>query len=147
MMKLIFSLLVFFFGTMLTPLSEKASFRGTQQYLVPQAAIKVEKLITDAETAGLCLKIISSHRTFAYQQYLYDSIKDKTRVALPGSSEHELGTAVDFISCTDETADFATLPEYQWLKDNASSYGFTESYTKDNSAGFMYEPWHWNYKL
>lgn len=141
------------------PLSVRASYDHSMHYLVPKAAKAVEQLVADAELDGMCLTVISSHRTFGRQQYLYDTIKDKSRVAKPGTSQHELGTAVDFEACAtvngfrDDTAereeikgDFDRLPEYEWLKENAGKYGFTESYPKDNTLGFMYEPWHWNYE-
>jgi LAS superfamily LD-carboxypeptidase LdcB len=43
--------------------------------------------------------------------------------------------------------EFETLPEYQWLLQNASQYGFEQSYTEGNSqrSGFPAEAWHWKY--
>jgi D-alanyl-D-alanine carboxypeptidase len=147
-------------GLRLVPLSARASIGSTQQYLVPEAATAIEKMIADAEMDGMCLVVLSSHRTFGRQQYLYDTMKDKTRVARPGTSEHEFGAAVDLQACAtangfrDDTAarpeidgDFDKLPEYGWLKANASTYGFTESYREDNQSetGFIPEPWHWKH--
>jgi len=38
--------------------------------------------------------------------------------------------------------DFSTLPEYKWLQDNASRYGFRQSYTSENfkKTGIQVEP-------
>ena len=62
----------------------------------------------------------------------------------PGTSEHNLGLAVDFNYVDyhfDETAGFI------WLKENAERYGFVLRYAKEkeNMTKVNYEPWHWRY--
>lgn len=62
----------------------------------------------------------------------------------PGTSEHNLGLAVDFNYVDyhfDETAGFL------WLKENAENYGFVLRYAKEkeNITKVNYEPWHWRY--
>ncbi len=62
----------------------------------------------------------------------------------PGTSEHNLGLAVDFNYVDydfDETAGF------KWLKENAESYGFVLRYAKEKETitKVDYEPWHWRY--
>lgn len=64
-------------------------------------------------------------------------------VAMPGTSEHQLGFAVDINaenSTTDEKA-------YMWLSENAHRYGFILRYPEDKSdiTGIAYEPWHFRY--
>lgn len=64
-------------------------------------------------------------------------------VAMPGTSEHQLGFAVDINAengTTDEKA-------YSWLSDNAHKYGFILRYPSDKShiTGITYEPWHFRY--
>ena len=64
-------------------------------------------------------------------------------VAFPGTSEHQLGFAVDINaenSTTDEKA-------YAWLSENAHIYGFILRYPEDKSeiTGISYEPWHFRY--
>lgn len=62
----------------------------------------------------------------------------------PGTSEHNLGLAVDFNYVDysfDETAGF------KWLKENAEKYGFILRYEKDKEpiTKVDYEPWHWRF--
>lgn len=62
----------------------------------------------------------------------------------PGTSEHNLGLAVDFNYVDyhfDETAGFI------WLKENAENYGFILRYAKEKESitKVDYEPWHWRY--
>ena len=63
-------------------------------------------------------------------------------VAPPGYSEHMLGVVVDLYPSNWR---FASTPEYQWLKENASTYHFVESYPEINPEGFPWEAWHWKY--
>lgn len=64
-------------------------------------------------------------------------------VAVPGTSEHELGIAAD-INSQDRNADWDV---YAWLKDNAHNYGFILRYPegKEDITGIGYEPWHYRY--
>ena len=64
-------------------------------------------------------------------------------VAVPGTSEHELGIAAD-INSQDGNTDWNV---YAWLKDNAHNYGFILRYPegKEDITGIDYEPWHYLY--
>lgn len=68
----------------------------------------------------------------------------KEWVALPGTSEHQLGIAVDInadkIQSTNDEV-------YVWLAENAHHYGFILRYPqgKENITGTGYEPWHFRY--
>ena len=68
----------------------------------------------------------------------------KERVALPGTSEHQLGIAVDINAdrskCSNEEV-------YTWLFENAYKYGFILRYPleKQEITGIEYEPWHYRY--
>lgn len=65
-------------------------------------------------------------------------------VALPGTSEHQLGIAVDINAdrekCSNEDV-------YIWLYENAYKYGFILRYSqgKQEITGTEYEPWHYRY--
>ena len=64
-------------------------------------------------------------------------------VAQPGTSENELGIAVDINGASgvsDETV-------YRWLLENAYRYGFILRYPsgKEDITGIDYEPWHYRY--
>ncbi len=68
----------------------------------------------------------------------------KEWVALPGTSEHQLGIAVDINA--DKT--HSTNDEvYEWLAENAYKYGFILRYPqgKGEITGTGYEPWHYRY--
>ena len=68
----------------------------------------------------------------------------KEWVALPGTSEHQLGIAVDINAdksmCSNEEV-------YAWLAENAYKYGFILRYPPGNQeiTGTIYEPWHYRY--
>ena len=63
-------------------------------------------------------------------------------VAVPGTSEHELGLAVDINS-----SDGNGWPVYNWLAQHAHEYGFILRYPdgKTGITGINYEPWHYRY--
>ena len=68
----------------------------------------------------------------------------KKWVAVPGTSEHQLGIAVDInADKTQSTNDEV----YLWLAGNAYKYGFILRYPqgKENITGAEYEPWHYRY--
>ncbi|MDO4280292.1 MAG: M15 family metallopeptidase [Peptococcaceae bacterium] len=60
-------------------------------------------------------------------------------VSPPGTSEHELGLAVDI--GTDDQA------LYNWLAENSWRYGFIQRYPPDKTdiTGVSHEPWHYRY--
>ena len=70
-------------------------------------------------------------------------------VAVPGTSEHQLGLAVDIVSTDyyvlDESQ--ATTKTQQWLMEHCWEYGFILRYPDDKSeiTGIIYEPWHYRY--
>lgn len=62
----------------------------------------------------------------------------------PGTSEHNLGLAVDFNYANE---DFENTTAFEWLKQNAENYGFILRYPKEKEeiTKVIYEPWHWRY--
>ena len=69
--------------------------------------------------------------------------KAHTIVAEPGTSEHQLGLAVDIVA--EYGADSTTT--WQWLLENSWRYGFILRYPADkvDITGIDYEPWHFRY--
>ena len=70
-------------------------------------------------------------------------------VAVPGTSEHHSGLAVDIIdtrlwALEEEQED---LPAQKWLMEHCWEYGFILRYPKDKIevTGIIYEPWHYRY--
>ncbi len=62
----------------------------------------------------------------------------------PGTSEHNLGLAVDF-NYVEKS--FENTKEFKWLQENAENYGFVLRYPEDKKeiTKVNYEPWHWRY--
>lgn len=65
-------------------------------------------------------------------------------VAVPGTSEHQLGIAVDINA---DSAYSTGAQVYTWLENHAYEYGFVQRYPSDKTdiTGINYEPWHYRY--
>ena len=72
-----------------------------------------------------------------------------TVVAVPGTSEHELGLAVDICDTNNQLLDTsqADTPTQKWLMAHCYDYGFILRYPEDkvDVTGIIYEPWHYRY--
>jgi D-alanyl-D-alanine carboxypeptidase len=110
-----------------------------------------EVMSAAAKAEGLTLTVSSSYRNYAYQESLFArnvaemGEKEASRVsARPGSSQHQLGTAIDFGSITDA---FADTKASKWLVANAGRFGFSLSYPKgmEPVTGYVWESWHYRY--
>ena len=68
----------------------------------------------------------------------------KAWVALPGTSEHQLGIAVDINA---DTTKSSSDEVYDWLAQNSYQYGFIKRYPSDKTeiTGVINEPWHYRY--
>ncbi|AOZ96502.1 D-alanyl-D-alanine carboxypeptidase [Butyrivibrio hungatei DSM 14810] len=70
-------------------------------------------------------------------------------VTVPGSSEHQIGLAIDIISDGYSSLDegFANTRAGQWLAANSYKYGFILRYPagKEDITSIEYEPWHFRY--
>ena len=70
-------------------------------------------------------------------------------VAVPGTSEHQLGLAVDLVDLNYQILDNnqENTPVQQWLMEHCWEYGFILRYPNEKSAvtGIIYEPWHYRY--
>ena len=145
----------------LTPISEthQVATIAYEDYL---------EMMRQCANAGHMPVVCSSYRTQEYQQGLFDRkiqrlmedpgnnltyeearMEAATVVAIPGTSEHQLGLALDIIDNRnwnlDETQ--AEMPTQQWLMENSWRYGWILRYPNEKSAitGIIYEPWHYRY--
>ena len=131
-----------------------------------RAAPHMKEMIAAAKEDGINLWVLSTYRTYEYQQGLFDTnvkqlknqgmteeeaIKETAaNVAVPGTSEHHTGLAAD-IMCAEWTGgitdDFAETDAYKWLYAHCAEYGFIERYPKGSTdiTGIVYEPWHFRY--
>ena len=122
-------------------------------------------MMTACSDAGFDACICSAYRTAAKQQELYDNkvqrlinegVPENTApldaakvVAFPGTSEHQLGLAVDIVDASYPYLDDAqeNTPAQRWLMENSWKYGFILRYPEDKCdvTGIIYEPWHYRY--
>ena len=124
-----------------------------------------KEMLADAKKAGLHIDICSAYRSVERQEQVFgESMKERVKdgmsywdafnetslnVAIPGTSEHALGLALDLISnqYTELDERQETTAEAKWLKENCHKYGFILRYPpeKTNITGIIYEPWHYRY--
>lgn len=104
-----------------------------------------------ARADGVTLVVSSTYRSWDYQKKVYErNVRELGREAadresaMPGASQHQLGTAVDFGSITDA---FAETKAGLWLVENAYAYGWSLSFPDGYEAvtGFRWESWHYRY--
>ncbi|MBS1196735.1 MAG: D-alanyl-D-alanine carboxypeptidase [Proteobacteria bacterium] len=129
---------------------------GRECLLTPETAEAWRAMTSAAARQGISLYIVSAYRSIARQAELIRSkleaghtITDILAIlAPPGFSEHHTGRAIDIGAPDCPAADpmFAETPAYAWLQGRADEFGFTLSYPRDNSQGYVFEPWHWCYR-
>lgn len=119
--------------------------------LRPEAYHALEDLARAAQQDGITLLVSSTYRSYAYQARLFDRYVREDGVeqaerysARPGTSQHQLGAAVDFGSITDDWADTAMGT---WVYDHAADYGWSLSFPQgyEDVTGYMWECWHFRY--
>ena len=70
-------------------------------------------------------------------------------VAVPGTSEHQLGLAVDLVDAEYPYLDDAQArtPTQRWLMEHCHEYGFILRYPTGTTdiTGIIFEPWHYRY--
>jgi zinc D-Ala-D-Ala carboxypeptidase len=127
------------------------------------AAVPLGKMVKVMLADGLAPSVLSSYRSYfeqavAHQRWVVEDPVHADQIsALPGHSEHQLGTVVDFGSpempaITGSNTDkfsplFATTGVGRWLAEHAFEYGFTMTSPPGAEAltGLAYEPWHYRY--
>jgi D-alanyl-D-alanine carboxypeptidase len=119
--------------------------------------LPIVRMFDAARADGVFLRITSAYRKPEIQSYLYkvwtaiSGYEVKDEVALPGHSEHQLGTTIDItdrsIGYEGVSKLFATSEGGVWMKQNAHRFGFALSYPEDKieNTGYIHEPWHWRY--
>ncbi len=127
-----------------------------------RAVESFEEMCEAAARDGVAIFAASAYRSIDLQEKLFENEikknlnanpgwtreqaeeKAATVVTRPGTSEHNLGLAVDINT---DTEDFKYTDEYAWLKEHAAEYGFIERYPEDKTeiTGIIHEPWHYRY--
>lgn len=122
--------------------------------------LALQEMFDAARSDGVYPIVIVGYRTIEQQQYLLDKRVAAYKaegysaneakaiaeawVAIPGTSEHQIGIAVDI----DADDIHSTEDEvYEWFSQNAYKYGFILRYPQDKTelTGIKYEPWHYRY--
>lgn len=135
-------------------------------YQVDQrCAAALSDLLAACRAEGLQPVLCSAYRTQEKQASLYQNLVTKRQaqglslaqaresaaveVAIPGTSEHQLGLAVDIVDASYQVLDHAQedTPVQQWLLAHCWDYGFVLRYPPDKGelTGIIYEPWHYRY--
>ena len=122
-------------------------------------------MIDAAYKDGVNLVICSPYRADERQQMLFDRKVKKyiaqgmsymeayrlsgQAVTIPGSSEHQIGLALDIIcdGYSSLDAGFGDTLAGKWLAEHCFEYGFVVRYPlgKEDITGIEYEPWHLRY--
>ena len=138
-------------GELVSPADYGISYTRADRQVSSLMIDSLVKLTQAAEELGLDIVFASGYRPFDYQEMIYNRYVDQMgqeeadRIsARPGTSQHQLGTAVDFGSIDDS---YALTEEGQWLKENAHIYGFSLSYPDglEDVTGYKWECWHYRY--
>ena len=123
------------------------------------------QMLKDCRAAGYNARITSAYRRHTTQIELYnnkvyyfldlgyDEATARTEaakiIAVPGTSEHEMGLAVDLVDNGYWVLDEAQerTPAQKWLMEHCWEYGFILRYPNGKSeyTGIIYEPWHYRY--
>lgn len=122
-------------------------------------------MLNDCRAAGLNPVVCSAYRSIETQTQLFDNkisrlMEDgmsygeayqaaSTEVAIPGTSEHSLGLAVDICALSYQLLDEAQAEtaEQKWLMAHCTDYGFILRFPKEKEhiTGIIWEPWHYRY--
>lgn len=138
------------------PLSELSSGQKVDSRIYNE----LQCMFEDAEKDGVYMVVVSGYRTpekqreimrnkiFSYtsEGYSYSEAQrlSKKWVAEEGTSEHQLGLAVDI---NQDPAKCSADKVYDWLNENAARYGFVKRYPSDKVeiTKISNEPWHYRY--
>ena len=126
----------------------------------------LQEMFDAARAAGRNPVICSAFRSWDTQEYLYQNKIERvmaeeglseeearkeagTVVAVPGTSEHQVGLALDIVSSEYMNLDDKQMEteDQQWLMENSWKYGFILRYplNKSDITGIIFEPWHYRY--
>lgn len=136
------------------------------QYFDTRAVDSLNALLNAAKSQGYTTYLSTAYRPYSTQAYIFygkasqiaysgeiqyadAEMMAREIVAYPGTSEHQLGLAVDIVDSSSTVLDaekVEDMPLLQWLTKHCHEYGFILRYPKDKEeiTGW-YEPWHFRY--
>ena len=124
-----------------------------------------EKMLEEARRNGLKPVVCSAYRSTKYQTNLFNKKVQEYRkkgytreqakeyaskwVTIPGTSEHEIGLALDIVDGSYQILDEKqeNTAVQKWLMEHCYEYGFILRYPteKNDITKINYEPWHYRY--
>lgn len=119
--------------------------------LRPEAYKALGEMAAAARKDGVVLTVSSTYRSYEYQDNLFkywvsvDGLEEAEREsARPGTSQHQLGMALDFAPVDDA---FDKTPGGKWVYANAAKYGWSLSFPQnyEDVTGYRWECWHFRY--
>ena len=135
-------------------------------FLIDHRVVRpLQDLLATMRDEGLSPLLVSAHRCRITQTTLFENNvtrnmgNNMTReeaereaarvVAAPGTSEHEIGLAVDIVATHYQnlTESFAQTPEGIWMANYGANFGFILRYPRNTEGitGIIFEPWHLRY--
>jgi len=135
-------------------------------FLIDHRVVKpLQNLLAAMRDEGLSPLLVSAYRCRITQTTLFENNvirnmgNNMTReaaereaarvVAAPGTSEHEIGLAVDIVAIHYQnlTESFARTPEGIWMANYGANFGFILRYPRNTEdiTGIIFEPWHLRY--
>lgn len=148
------------------PEIELKKIEGTDYKIDARIYDDFQDMMDAAKEDGRTPMVRSAFRLWEEQTYLYNNkiervmnetgldkeeaaVQAATVVAVPGTSEHQLGLALDIVSSEYTNLDEKQMDteDQQWLMENCWKYGFILRYPMDDSeiTGVIFEPWHYRY--
>lgn len=139
------------------PRVPRQTYNDTTAKMRKEAAEALEALYAGVQAEGLSFYNVSGYRPYSMQQEIFDEEVARSGyeiaalyIALPGSSEHQSGLAMDVSSAEMGGGLYASFGDTQegiWLANNCHKYGFIIRYPKDKEhiTKIAYEPWHLRY--
>lgn len=126
---------------------------------------ELSQMLEDAVGDGMQMYVLSAYRDYESQWEVFNTTmvdwinqgkspleayeETKKSVAVPGTSEHASGLALDIVSTKYGELDDkqAETEEAKWLAENCWKYGFILRYPPEKSSvtGIVFEPWHYRY--
>lgn len=139
---------------------EYENFEEKTLYVERETFIHYEMLRAHLKVEGITIEIDDAYRSLESQENLFLKYMNKygidyanSVVAMPGTSEHHSGQAIDLVIQKDGkwiTENDDLLKEekiFERIHKSLKYFGFILRYPKDKEdiTGFSYEPWHIRY--
>ena len=145
-----------------------SKYTGKETYMLVGCAERALTAMMQAMYAdGIsAVYVTSAYRSYTYQYNLFEGyVKNKISVGMsreaaeaevlktsarPGTSEHQSGLCVDFMTTSMTTLnneDFERSRAFEWLSQNAYKYGYILRYPEEKKAEvfYDYESWHFRF--